>query len=48
MGEEQIMTAIISPTIRGIINRVNEVGVKKEEIVSLIKEGDQFILVYYA
>jgi hypothetical protein len=41
------MTAIVSDTIRGIIRIVNEEGIRKENIVSLLKENGQFILVYF-
>lgn len=43
----QIMTALTATTIRGIVNSANEVNVKKEDVVSLLKENGQFILVYF-
>lgn len=43
----QIMTAIYSTTLRGIVNASNELGVKREDIVSLLKENGQFVLVYF-
>ena len=43
----QIMTALTSTTIRGIVNSANEIGIKREDIVSLLKENGQFILVYF-
>ena len=43
----QIMTALAANTIREIVRYANEVGVKREDIVSLLKENGQFVLVYY-
>lgn len=43
----QSMTALVSTTIRGIVNSANEVGIKREDIVSLLKENGQFVLVYF-
>lgn len=43
----QIMTALTATTIRGIVNSANEVGIKREDIVSLLKENGQFVLVYF-
>lgn len=44
---DQAMTAIVSDTIRGIIRLVNEEGIRKENIVSLLKENGQFVLIYF-
>lgn len=43
----QIMTAIVADTIREIVRISNEEGIKRENIVSLLKENGQFVLVYY-
>lgn len=43
----QIMTALTATTIRGIVTKVNEVGVKRQDIVSLLKENGQFVLIYF-
>lgn len=43
----QIMTALTATTIRGIVNSANEIGIKREDIVSLLKENGQFVLVYF-
>lgn len=43
----QIMTALVSNTFREIVRAANEEGVKKDDIVSLLKENSQFVLVYY-
>lgn len=43
----QIMTAMAVNTIREIVKAANEEGIKREDIVSLLKENGQFVLVYY-
>lgn len=43
----QTMVAIINNTIRGIVKDANELGIKREDIVSLLKENGQFVLVYF-
>ena len=43
----QIMTALIDTTIRGIVRAANEKGIKREDIVSLLKENGQFVLIYF-
>lgn len=43
----QIMTAMAANTIREIVRTANEEGIKREDIVSLLKENGQFVLVYY-
>lgn len=51
MGEDKntkVMCAIYGDTIREIVRQSNELGIQREEIVSLIKDGGQFILTYYA
>lgn len=42
----QIMTAMAANTIREIARAANERGIKREDIVSLLKENSQFVLVY--
>ena len=43
----QIMTALTDTTLRGIVRSANEEGIKKENIVSLLKENGQFVLIYF-
>ena len=43
----QIMTVLTGVTIRGIVKAANEEGIKKEDIVSLLKENGQFVLIYF-
>ena len=43
----QVMTAMTNDTIRGIVKAANEERIKREDIVSLLKENGQFVLVYF-
>ena len=45
--DSQIMAALTATTIRGIVNSANEVGIKRGDVVSLLKENGQFVLVYF-
>lgn len=42
-----LMTAMAANTIREIVRTANEEEVRREDIVSLLKENGQFVLVYY-
>lgn len=41
------ISTLVSPTIRGIVRDANDLELTKENIISLMKEGGQFILVYF-
>lgn len=43
----KIMSVLTSMTIRGIVSKVNELGITQKAIVSLLKENGQFVLIYY-
>lgn len=43
----QVMTALTSATVRGIVRLANDEGIKREDIVSLLKENGQFVLIYF-
>lgn len=46
-GSHQIMTAFTGNTLREIVNTANEEGIKREDIVSLLRDNGQFWLVYF-
>ena len=46
LEEHKVMTVLTGVTIRGIVKAVNEEEIKKEDIVSLLKENGQFVLIY--
>ena len=43
----RVMTAMTNDTIRGIVKAANEEEIKREDIVSLLKENGQFVLIYF-
>lgn len=45
--EAKGIRALVSPTIRGIIKSANEEELRKEDIIAVLKEKDQFILLYF-
>lgn len=47
VNKEPTMTAFGELSIRDVVSRVNEEGIKREDIVSLMKDNGQYILVYY-
>lgn len=43
----KVITALTSSTVRGIVDGARELSIQREDIVSLVKEGNQYILIYY-
>ena len=43
----QVMTALYNTTLRGIVKDANEEGVKREDVITLLKENGQFVLIYF-
>lgn len=39
--------ALHAPNIRVLLSYANELDITKEEVVSLVREGELFILVYF-
>lgn len=42
------MYAIYAPTIRSIVEQANEIGIQREDIVSILENEGQYVLIYYA
>lgn len=42
------LTALPATTIRDLIDQVNSADIQKEDIVTILKENETFILLYYA
>lgn len=42
------MTVLTASTIRELVKKVNDLNIKKDDIVSLLREKEQLILMYYA
>ena len=47
-GQEvhQIMHALTADNLRGIVKEANSLGIKREDIVSLLEERGQYVLIY--
>lgn len=43
----KIMTCIVGQTVRNIVAQVNELGISREDIVSMFVLGGQVYLVFY-
>lgn len=41
------MNVLVYPNIRKMVNAVNDLGIQKEDIVSIEKVDNDFILIYY-
>ena len=46
-GDGKTMTCITGRTIRSIVEQANELGIAREDIVSMFVLGEQIYLVYY-
>ena len=44
----KIMTAIAALTIRELVNIANEYGIKREDVVTIVKDNGQYVLIYYS
>lgn len=51
MGEDNIVngtiTALDSNNLRGLVNAAKKLQIQKDDIVSILKEGDRFVMIYY-
>lgn len=49
MEEEKVkvVDTLYGDTVRSIVRQINERKIKKEDVVTLIKEAGMFILIYY-
>ena len=44
----KIMTAIAALTIRELVNITNEYGIKREDVVTIVKDNGQYVLIHYS
>jgi hypothetical protein len=42
------MAVVTASSIRGIVNTVNELGIQKKDIVTILKNDDQYLLIYFS
>lgn len=41
------MSVLFAPTARHLVNESNRLGIKKEDIVTILRDGEQYVLIYY-
>lgn len=44
----KIMTAIAALTIRELVNTANEYGIKREDVITIVKDNGQYVLIHYS
>lgn len=45
--EKRVLTCIVGPTVRSVIQQANELEIQKEDIISMFALGGQVYLCYY-
>lgn len=43
----KIMTSIYSSNIRSLVKKANDLKIQRNDIIALLKEGEEVVLVYY-
>lgn len=44
----KIMTAIAALTIRELVNMANKYGIKREDVITIVKDNGQYVLIHYS
>lgn len=44
----KIMTAIAALTIRELVNVANKYGIKREDVITIVKDNGQYVLIHYS
>ena len=44
----KIMTAIAALTIRELVNLANNYGIKREDVITIVKDNGQYVLIHYS
>jgi len=42
------MTAIAALTIRELVNIANKYGIKREDVITIVKDNGQYVLIHYS
>ena len=45
--DNKLLSCVVGTNVRNVINKANELGIKKEDIVQMFILRDQVYLVYY-
>ena len=43
----ELLSKSDDPNLRNLIKNVNELGIQKDDIVSLVKDHESYVLIYY-
>ena len=44
----KIMTAMAALTIRELVNIANKYGIKREDVITIVKDNGQYVLIHYS
>ena len=44
----KIMTAVAALTIRELVNIANKYGIKREDVITIVKDNGQYVLIHYS
>lgn len=44
----KIMTAIAALTIRELVNLANKYSIKREDVITIVKDNGQYVLIHYS
>ena len=44
----KIMTALAALTIRELVNIANKYGIKREDVITIVKDNGQYVLIHYS
>ena len=44
----KIMTAIAALTIRELVNIANKYSIKREDVITIVKDNGQYVLIHYS
>ena len=47
-NKQQILKAMQSFSLRSLVDRINSCHIKKEDIVTILKDSESFTLLYYS
>lgn len=45
--EHKLLHATKARTLRELVNRANELQIPREDVITVLAEGDQYVLLYY-
>lgn len=43
----KVMHAFIAPSIRKLVEKACELDIPRDDVITIIKEGERYVLVYY-